>query len=577
MKFFLSTVISVLIFCASFSQKVSWNGDAVDVQLFKKEFENLQKKSPLPVADQLKNTQISLIQTGYLLCSVDTFYFDSANAKHQVYISVGSQFTWAQLTNHNIDEGYLSKAGFREQLINNQSINPKKISTFLTRILAQYENNGFPFARVFLTDATLLSSHQLKAKVAVEKGELIVIDTIVFTGDAKISESYLHRYLGLKPGMPYNEALFQQIDRNINNISFLQSAQPAQVSFSQKKARIEVFITKRNASSFNGLIGFLPDEETGEITISGDAKLELVNALGKGEELLLNWRRLKTNTQELVINTAIPYLFKTPLGVSADFEIYRRDSTFNTVTIRGGIQYYFKRGNYLEGFIESNESSTIANLDNQSTVGLPVNSSVQVLSYGMLYKAQFLDYKFNPTKGASFTLRASVGEKELIPPTAENTTAFDTIPLKSELYKAKTDISAYWPIIPKTTLKFRLQAGHIINDQLFTNELFRIGGINTLRGFDEEIIFASSYAIPSVEFRYLLEQNSYLSAFFDYAWYEQITTSQSVSDTPFGFGAGFSFETKAGIFSLFYALGKQFDNPVELRAGKVHFGFSSLF
>ncbi len=577
MKFFISTVIFVLISTTSFSQNVNWNGNAVDIQRFKKEFEILQKKQKRPIDEQLKNAQLALIQTGYLLCSVDTFYFDSLTAQHQVYISVGTQFTWAQLTNHNIDEGYLSKAGFREQLIHHQPINPQKISNFLTKILAQYENNGFPFAKVFLTDPALIDSHQLKAKVTVQKGDLIIIDTLIFNGDTKISESYLHRYLGLKPGMPYNEALFQQIDRNINNISFLQSAQPAQVSFSQKKARIEVFISKRNASSFNGLIGFLPDEETGEITISGDAKLELVNALGKGEELVLNWRRLKTNTQELVINTAIPYLFKTPLGASADFEIYRRDSTFNTVTLRGGIQYYFKRGNYLEGFIENNESSTIANLDNSTNLGLPTNSSVQVLSYGLLYKAQFLDYKFNPTKGASLTISASVGEKELIPPNSENSSAFDTIPLKSELYKAKTDMSVYWPLIPKTTLKFRLQAGHIINDQLFTNELFRIGGINTLRGFDEEIIFASSYTIPSVEFRYLLEQNSYLSAFFDYAWYEQITTSQSITDTPFGFGAGFSFETKAGIFSLFYALGKQFNNPVELRAGKVHFGFSSLF
>jgi len=50
-----------------------------------------------------------------------------------------------------------------------------------------------------------------------------------------------------------------------------------------------------------------------------------------------------------------------------------------------------------------------------------------------------------------------------------------------------------------------------------------------------------------------------------------------LTDTPIGFGAGTSFETKAGIFSLTYALGRQFNNPVELRGGKIHFGFTSLF
>ena len=44
-----------------------------------------------------------------------------------------------------------------------------------------------------------------------------------------------------------------------------------------------------------------------------------------------------------------------------------------------------------------------------------------------------------------------------------------------------------------------------------------------------------------------------------------------------GIGVGTSFETKAGIFGLTYALGRQFDAPFELRSGKVHFGFTSLF
>ena len=94
---------------------------------------------------------------------------------------------------------------------------------------------------------------------------------------------------------------------------------------------------------------------------------------------------------------------------------------------------------------------------------------------------------------------------------------------------------------------------------------------------NEQAIFASSYAIPSVEFRYLLEKNSYLAAFFDYAWYERKTVTEYTSDTPFGFGAGLSFQTNAGVFSLFYALGKQFNNPIEFRSGKIHFGFASLF
>ena len=45
--------------------------------------------------------------------------------------------------------------------------------------------------------------------------------------------------------------------------------------------------------------------------------------------------------------------------------------------------------------------------------------------------------------------------------------------------------------------------------------------------------------------------------FFDAAYYERDGIEKFEADRPFGFGAGMSFETKAGIFSISYAIGKQ--------------------
>ncbi|MCX6181458.1 MAG: hypothetical protein NT150_05995 [Bacteroidetes bacterium] len=53
--------------------------------------------------------------------------------------------------------------------------------------------------------------------------------------------------------------------------------------------------------------------------------------------------------------------------------------------------------------------------------------------------------------------------------------------------------------------------------------------------------------------------------------------TERVIDHPYGFGAGFSFETKAGIFSLNYAIGKQLGNPIDFGAAKIHFGFLNQF
>ena len=79
------------------------------------------------------------------------------------------------------------------------------------------------------------------------------------------------------------------------------------------------------------------------------------------------------------------------------------------------------------------------------------------------------------------------------------------------------------------------------------------------------------------EIRFLFAKKSYLQAFFDFAGYEKRLTNNYRSDFPFGFGIGIAFDTKAGIFSLNYALGKQLGNPIKFASGKINFGYTAVF
>ena len=139
--------------------------------------------------------------------------------------------------------------------------------------------------------------------------------------------------------------------------------------------------------------------------------------------------------------------------------------------------------------------------------------------------------------------------------------------------------AVYVPIKNKSTFKVGFRAAYLYTQSIFQNELFRIGGFKTLRGFDEESIRATAYSILTLEYRYLLEQNSYLYLFTDGAYYENTSISFTGvrNDTPVSFGGGISFETKAGIFSIGYAIGKQLDNPIYFKSGKIQFGIASYF
>ena len=216
--------------------------------------------------------------------------------------------------------------------------------------------------------------------------------------------------------------------------------------------------------------------------------------------------------------------------------------------------YLFSRSNLLTTINDINFNSTAIN------------------SFGIVYKLDKLDYKFNPRKGFFSSGDLQFGFKNI-------SSASDTLIEKnnSSNYQFDLTLASYIPIRNKSTIKLACNFGSIINPILYENELYRIGGLNLLRGFDEESLWASSYLIGSIEYRLILEQNSNLFVFFDGGWIEKKLTHEYINDIPYGFGAGINFETKPGIFSISYALGSQQNNPILFKTAKIHFGFVNFF
>ena len=143
-------------------------------------------------------------------------------------------------------------------------------------------------------------------------------------------------------------------------------------------------------------------------------------------------------------------------------------------------------------------------------------------------------------------------------------------------YQGVADVRYFIPIFRKQTIGLFFKGGGILNSVIYDNEMFRLGGLNSIRGFNEDAIFANQYAIFSFEYRYLYEKNANLSVFFDGAYVQNIN-SLNINSYPIGFGIGASIETKAGNFKLDYAMGKYPDEKIKLSDAKVHFGYVNTF
>lgn len=548
--------------------------------------EGLKLSTPKLASDSLAAIQIarrvllSLHDLSFLAASVDSVHWQKEAVSF--FVNPGEEFKWVSLRKGNLTQQEIDAIDFSSKVYLERPFNAKQLQNFYKKAIQYFENNGYPFASISLDSVSVIEKVNLRAALYLEKNKRYLIDSIKVTGNSGINNNYLSTYLGISEGMLYNESKISSIETRLREIPFVSTKQKPQIQFFENSVKVVLDLKKKKASRFDGVIGLLTNEGTGKIEFTGDVDLNLVNAFNKGENFGLNWRKLKGNSQDLNIDFIYPYLFKTPFALDLDFKLYKRDTTFLDLETKLGINYILERGEYVSLFIE-NKSSTLLSRNtflNTTNPQIPSLGDVRINSFGISYAGNKTDYKYNPTKGVNFNVLFSAGIKQLkkiAELEEERPTIYDDVKLKTNQYKGKFKTEYYIPIKSRSTIKVANESATIYSENVYTNELLRIGGLKVLRGFDEESINVSSYSIFTLEYRFLLDRNSYFSLFGDQGIYESRSENGYFQDHPFGIGAGISFETKAGIFTFNYAVGKQLENPIELRAAKIHFGFVNFF
>ncbi len=527
----------------------------------------------------LKITQNSLIRKGYLEASFDSvtkrndtlFAFFHSGKKHDIKIPTTE----------------ISKK--KSKKINHSDIFESEITK--EKIIQDFENNGYPFAKI-VSDSVVLTDSSLRIKYAIDKGNLITVDSFLNHGTSKLTKGFIQNYILIKSKQPYNESKIRNIDLLLQKLPYATIKQPTSIIFRDNKADIHLYLDKRKVNSFDFLIGFLPGSNNGKILITGEAKIHLQNAFKRGEEIYLEWRKLQRQSQLLDVRFNYPFLLNAPIGINFNFKLEKRDSSSLDLAWQLGLPYITSSNNYIKGFykyfqtIILNADTTFAKLNKK----LPSNLDAVYNQYGMQAYYEKLDYLFNPQKGYELQLSGSIGTKKIKPNNQITTlqdgsgnfdyaTLYDSIKRKS----IKGDLfwmgNYYLPLGKKKKhiLKFGLNGGAVFNRNLLKNELLRIGGSRLLRGFDEQSIYASAYNMATLEYRMMIMRNSYFFLFMDAAYVHRKFNNTVFQDFPFGFGAGITFGTKIGIFGLTYALGQQKYKSIDFRNSKIHFGYVVTF
>lgn len=530
--------------------------------------------SKLDIITSLKTYIQELNNLGYLSASVDSTTGDSV--LQIAHLFIGRKYEWTTINTDSVEEEILSRTGFRNKQFLNKPFSAKQISHFFNQSLTYLENNGYPFAEIKLAHVQIIDT-KMTANVILTKNKFYRIDTIEIKGEStRLHRNYIENIIGVKSKQPYDERVIKNISKRIYEDPFMAELKPYEVIFSEDQCKLIVILKPKKANVFDGIIGIQPQSNSSKITLTGDVKTSLGNIVGHGERLNLRWQRLRDQTQQIDASIKIPFLIKTPIGFGYALNIYRRDTTFNNVHHRFTIPFRLQNGSDFHGFYDDFSTSLISTSIYDSLLLPPFNDAKNSL-IGLGFTGAFVSNKFNPYSGWLIDLNGGAGTNKIIQNSDLESINYDSIPLTSTLLQGEVIIQYFQPITPQTTILFKINSGFKSTKNLVENQGYRIGGLSTLRGFDEQSIIASSFAVGTIEYRFLFDESSRLIVFSDWAWYELATLSSYQTDTPFSFGAGISFGTNSGIFSLNYALGSQFNNPVNFRSGKIHFGFVNLF
>ena len=529
-----------------------------------KDFKPFEIKKIEELNSILENNKNQWLEKGYYLTSFKPLYVSSTEI--EVLVEIGSHFPNVAIVINDSIKSQLRSFGIENIPKNSLKTSPSLFKLFIDKTLKAYANNGYPFAQVFFAEQEIIEQ-QIQIQMNISSGKFYRFSDIIVKGDSSISKSTVQNLIGIKINDIYSEEKISSIDRILQQTNFINVLKKSELLFTENGVELYVYLENQKMSSMNGAVGLQPNPQSQKIGLTGDVQIKLLNIFKKAELIDLNWRSIEPQTQALQAKLNYPFLFKSPFGIDLKFNLYKRDSTFLDLKSFIGIQYSFKNNVQLKGFYQVNSSEILSKTSNPSSL-FSYLAPIKLNSYGLSLQYKRINFLPNPSKGFSLFIETSIGNRTI---KKEN-----TILEKSYVYKSIFQYVSYIPITKRNIIKVGVNFESYTSSTLFQNERYRFGGLNSLRGFNEEELFASTKLITSLEYRFLLDKNSNVFVFYDQGIYEDNTLSYKI-DNPFGVGAGISFGSRIGIFSISYALGKQENNPLEFRNGKIHFGYITYF
>lgn len=445
------------------------------------------------------------------------------------------------------------------------------------RFLDLAGKKGFPFATIkpeiilkSQTPDTLLYS----VKFTTSEFTRVQLSGITADGTENVSGKTLERVAAIKKGQLFSEREAIALQGRLKRSELFETVDlPTFQMTDDENFKWFVKVKELPSTRFDGVLGYLPASRKGEDGyFTGLVKIHMRNFLGNARKLNLYWVRENQYSQEFNFYFMEPWVFDQQIDIWTSLSQRNQDTTF--------VKRGFSAGSELRFF----DPLTIR-LDGQfeSIVGLS-NLKTKISGPDVLNSEKFLgglgagidtrNSYFNASEGYRVSANFQFGIKTITGP--------DSVLTKSEkkssfMRRSVLEAETYVAISKQQIIAgfFRFWETRVPDIDL--PDMFLVGGIQNLRGYRENQFYASSLAMATLEYRFLLSERSYVFLFSDTAFLERekIKRTELKADKGVypGAGGGAILSSPLGIVKVIFAMGK----GDSFSTAKIHFGLVNEF
>ena len=506
---------------------------------------HLQKKDALDEIDRILQ---QVKKRGFFTARIDSI--SKTNKELIAYLDLGKKIneiiivTKKDNTNGIIDSG-----------IDSIKIKTREFSDLTNQLLEQIDRKGNSFSEITYVNP-LLKNDTLFLEMKISNSSSRKIDKVITRGYEDFPKKFISKYFLIDKNTVFSKQKLNQVSALSNKLDFIKEKKVPEVLFKKDSTHLYLFLDKIGTSSFDGLVNFSSKENGKGLLLNGNLDLKLNNTFNTGEKFEIIWNKVSDEKTDFKINSYVPYLFNSKFSTTLEFYLYRQDSTFINTNFELKTDYLINQKSHASILYSSEKSNYLLNISNNDLASY--SNYFIGLGYELKKSSTSNLYKYKNGLNLNLTIGKRKTDTESINQLKFHFSAFANVQINNRGY-----------------LNIKNESGLLTSKNYLLNELFRIGGANSIRGYNEQSIFTNGYSYSNIEFRYSLDTSSYLYSITDLGGYIENTTNKIKK--LLGIGAGYQFRINNNLVNLGYVISTNSSTNAKLNSSRLVVRWTSFF